>query len=103
MIDAICRTYCNPALSLGQPTFQVKGKTLAVLEGYKGELSICLKVGKNMPGVFVADPRYYRTPYSGKHDWISLKAYPAPLDWNEIDEQPMGSHGLAWSSSVSHA
>src|ERR1700692_1889681 len=77
-------------VSFGHPTFQVKGKTFAVLEEYKGELSICLKVGRNMQGIFLGDPRFYRTPYIGKHGWISLKVYAAPLDWNEIDELLMG-------------
>ena len=87
--------FATEAVSFGHPTFQVKGKTFAVLEDYKGDLSICLKVGKNMQGILVADPRFYRTPYIGKHGWVSLKVYAAPLDWNEIDELLMGSHELA--------
>jgi predicted DNA-binding protein (MmcQ/YjbR family) len=81
-------------VSFGHPTFQGKGKTFAVFEEYKGELSICLKVGKSMQGVFLTDPRFYRTPYIGKHGWISLKVYHAPLDWDEINELLMGSHDL---------
>ena len=82
-------------VSFGHPTFQVKGRTFAVLEEYKGDLSICLKVGESMQGIFVADPRFYRTPYIGKHGWVSLKVYAAPLDWDEIDELLLGSHELA--------
>ena len=87
-------------VSFGHPTFQVKGKTFAVLEEYKGELSICLKVGRNMQGIFLGDPRFYRTPYLGKHGWISLKVYAAPLDWNEIDELLMGSHEFTLSGEL---
>ncbi len=81
-------------VSFGHPTFQVKGKTFAVFEEYKGELSICLKVEENVQGVFLSDSRFYRTPYIGKHGWISLKVYAAPLDWDEIDELLSGSHAL---------
>ena len=81
-------------VTFGHPTFQVKGKTFAVIEEYKGELSICVKVGKNVQGVFLADPRLYLTPYSGQHGWISLKVYAAPLDWYEIDQLLAGSHAL---------
>src|ERR1017187_917450 len=79
-------------VSFGHPAFQAKDNTFAVLEEYKGELSICVKVGKNVQGVFLADPRFYRTPYIGKHGWVSLKVYAAPLDWNEIDGLLKGSH-----------
>src|SRR6266852_4955249 len=79
-------------VSFGHPTFQVKGKTFAVFEEYKGELSICLKVEENVQGVFLSDSRFYRTPYIGKHGWISLKVYAAPLDWDEIDELLSGRH-----------
>jgi predicted DNA-binding protein (MmcQ/YjbR family) len=81
-------------VSFGHPTFQVNGKAFAVLEEYKGELSICVKVGTNVQGVFLADNRFYRTPYIGKHGWISLKVHAAPLDWDEIYELLKGSHGL---------
>jgi predicted DNA-binding protein (MmcQ/YjbR family) len=81
-------------VSFGHPTFKVQGKTFAVLEEYKGELSICIKVGKNLQGVFLTDPRFYLTPYVGKHGWVSLKVYTAPLDWVEINELLMGSHEL---------
>jgi predicted DNA-binding protein (MmcQ/YjbR family) len=81
-------------VSFGHPTFQVNGKTFAVLEEYKGELSICVKVGTNVQGVFLADARFYRTPYTGKHGWISLKVYAAPLDWHEIYDLLKGSHEL---------
>jgi predicted DNA-binding protein (MmcQ/YjbR family) len=72
----------------------VNGKTYAVLEEYKGELSICFRVEKSVQDVFLDDPRFYRTPYIGKHGWVSLKVYAAPLDWNEIGELLAGSREL---------
>jgi predicted DNA-binding protein (MmcQ/YjbR family) len=72
------------AVTFGHPTFKVKNKTFAVLETYKGDLSICLKVGRKFQDIFEADPRFYRTPYIGKHGWVSLKVHAAPLNWTEI-------------------
>lgn len=80
--------------SHGHPAFQVAGKTFAVLEEYKSELSICVKVGTALQGVFLADERFYRTPYIGKNGWVSLKVYAAPLDWTEIRELVKGSYAL---------
>src|SRR5450755_3060708 len=79
--------------TFGHPTFQVGTKTFSVLETYKGELSICVKVGKNMQPVFLEDARFYRTPYVGQHGWVSLLAK-TKLDWREIEQLVHGSHEL---------
>jgi predicted DNA-binding protein (MmcQ/YjbR family) len=81
-------------VSFGHPTFRVAKKIFAVLEKYKGELGICLKVGKLLQGVFLNDPRFFRTPYIGKHGWITLRARAAPLNWNEIRELVKSSYDL---------
>lgn len=83
----------SETVTFGHPTFQVGTKTFAVLETYKGELSICVKVGKNMQPVFLEDPRFYRTPYVGQHGWVSLRAN-TKLDWREIAQLVNGSHEL---------
>ena len=85
----------SETVTFGHPTFQVAGKTFAVLEEYKGELGIALKVGKLMQGVFLKDPRFFMTPYAGKHGWVTLRVHAAPLDWKEIRELLRGSHELA--------
>ena len=59
--------------SFGHPTFQVRGKTFAVLEVYKGVLSLAVKAGHADQRAFLADARFYLTPYSGRHGWVSLK------------------------------
>jgi predicted DNA-binding protein (MmcQ/YjbR family) len=79
--------------TFGHPTFQVATKTFSVLETYKGELSICVKVGKPMQAVFLEDSRFYRTPYVGQHGWVSLRAN-TKLDWKEIEELVRGSYEL---------
>ncbi|HLX44259.1 MAG TPA: MmcQ/YjbR family DNA-binding protein [Bryobacteraceae bacterium] len=84
----------SETVTFGHPAFQVSGKTYAVLEEYKGELSICVRVEKSVQDVFLDDARFYRTPYIGKHGWVSLKVYAAPLDWDEIAQLLAGSREL---------
>ncbi len=83
-------------VSFGHPTFRVRGgKIFSVLETYKSELGICVNVGKLMQGIFLDDPRFFRTPYIGKHGWVTLRVYAARLNWKEIGELVKGSYLLA--------
>jgi predicted DNA-binding protein (MmcQ/YjbR family) len=59
--------------SFGHPTFRVRGRTFAVLETYRGVLSLAFKAGHADQPAFLADARFCLTPYSGKHGWVSLK------------------------------
>ena len=81
-------------ITFGHPTFRVEKKMFALLEEYKGELGICLKVGTLLQGVFLDDPRFFRTLYIGKHGWVTLRVHAAPLDWNEIRQLVKGSYDL---------
>ena len=87
-------------VSFGHPTFQVRGKTFAVFEQYKGELGLALKVEKELQQVFLKDPRFYRTPYIGKHGWVTLRMEPKPLDWKEVREMIRGSYRLVSPNGV---
>jgi predicted DNA-binding protein (MmcQ/YjbR family) len=82
-------------VSHGHPAFATGKGIYAVLEEYRGELSICIKVGKEMQGVFLTDPRFYKTPYIGNRGWVSLKVHAAPLDWKEMGELLVGSYRSA--------
>jgi predicted DNA-binding protein (MmcQ/YjbR family) len=83
-------------VSFGHPTFRIRGgKIFAVLEEYKGELGICVNLGKLLQVIFLDDSRFFRTPYIGKHGWVTLRAYAARLNWNEIRELAKGSYVLA--------
>ena len=81
-------------VTFGHPTFQVAGKTFAVLEEYKRELGLALKVEQTLQEVFLKDPRFYRTPYIGKHGWVTLRMEAAPLNWKEVGEMVRGSYRL---------
>ncbi len=90
----------SETVTFGHPAFQANRKTFAVLEEYKGELSICVAVGKRMQNVFLKDPRFYRTPYIGHRGWVSLKVHGAPLSWREVKELVVGSHALASEAAL---
>jgi predicted DNA-binding protein (MmcQ/YjbR family) len=80
--------------SHGHPSFATSKGIYAVLEEYRGELSICVKVGLEVQGAFLEDSRFYLTPYTGRLGWVSLKVHAAPLDREEIGELLAGSHLL---------
>ena len=79
-------------LTHGHPAFTDGKRIFAVLEEYRGELSLCVKVGLDVQAVFLADSRFYLTPYIGKQGWVSLKVHAAPIDWDEIAGLLNGSH-----------
>ncbi|MFZ3330870.1 MAG: MmcQ/YjbR family DNA-binding protein [Candidatus Acidiferrales bacterium] len=75
-------------------------KNVCRLEEYKGELGICVKVGTLMQGVFLDDSRFFRTPYIGKHGWVTLRVYAARLNESEIRELVKGSYQLVAPKSA---
>jgi predicted DNA-binding protein (MmcQ/YjbR family) len=79
-------------VTFGHPTFRVTGKTFCVLEEYKGTLGICVKVEKELQGLFLDDPRFFRTPYIGKHGWVTLRVHAARLNWSEVKDLVKGSY-----------
>ena len=78
--------------TFGNPTFQITGKTFCVVESYRGEFSISVKVGKPHQSSFLRDERFYRTPYVGRYGWVSLRVDAAPLNWQEVHELIEGSY-----------
>lgn len=78
--------------TFGNPAFQVTGKSFCVLETYRGEFSISVKVGKSLQRQFLADTRFYRTPYIGRYGWVSLRVDAAPLNWTEVQDLIDGSY-----------
>ena len=53
-----------------------------------------MKVEKELQAIFLDDPRFLRTPHIGKHGWVTLKVYAAPLNWTEIKALVRGSYRL---------
>jgi predicted DNA-binding protein (MmcQ/YjbR family) len=84
----------SETVTFGHPTFRVEGKTFAVFEQYKGEFGLAMKVEQELQQVFLKDPRFYLTPYIGKHGWVTLRMETDALDWKEIRELVKGSYAL---------
>jgi len=91
----LARPGASETVTFGHPAFQVNRETFAVLEEYKGELSISVAVGKQTQDLFLKDSRFYRTPYIGHRGWVSLKVHSSPLNWREVKELVAGSHEIA--------
>ncbi len=92
-LRTICIGLCDVSegITFGHPTFRVNGRMFCILEEYKGELGICVKVEKELQGIFLNDPRFFRTPYNGK-------VYAARLSWTEVKDLVRGSHRLVAAS-----
>ena len=73
--------------SFGEPWFRAGGKVITVYGKEEDGWSLCFKCGKQDMGMFLEDPRFTRTPYVGKHGWVTLRltAKTKP-NWEEITE-----------------
>jgi predicted DNA-binding protein (MmcQ/YjbR family) len=81
-------------LAWGHPNYKTGGKTFAALEEYGGEPTICVKMDKAAQKKLVAsDPRWFVSPYVGRHGWTSLKLT-SRVDWREIRRFVKASHSL---------
>lgn len=84
-LRAICRDLPGTieTVTWGHPTFKAGKKAFAVLEPYKGEFAIAFKASFADQAALTMQPRFYITPYAGKHGWTSLRLQ-GRLDWREI-------------------
>ena len=94
-LRAICRKLpgAEEIVTWGHPTFRVGGKMFAVLEEYKGDLCLVVKVEKQHQEMFLKDPRFFRAPYIGKHGWVSLRVNER-VNWTEVRHLVQGSYRL---------
>lgn len=79
--------------NFGHPFFRFKKKPFCVFHGSEDEPSIAFKVLKNEMGIFLEDPRFFKTPYMHRNGWVSLRAR-GKLDWKEIAELVKTSYEL---------
>lgn len=68
----------------GHPNFRVGEKIFCSFGEEKGEAAMGFKVGKQIQGVFLEDPRFRKASYVGNYGWVSFLVHAAPLDWDEI-------------------
>ena len=89
----------NEIRTWGHPTFRAGKKTFAVLDEYQGQLSIAFKVSASHQYLFLKDSRFFRTPYIGRHGWVSLKTA-GRLDWTEVRHLLIESYRLVASKKT---
>jgi predicted DNA-binding protein (MmcQ/YjbR family) len=85
--------------NFGHEWFRVKKKPFCLHHGREGEPAIAFKVAKTEQGIFLEDPRFFKTPYMGHNGWVSLRVE-GKLDWEEIGELIKGSYRLAAPRSL---
>jgi predicted DNA-binding protein (MmcQ/YjbR family) len=79
--------------NFGHPFFRFKTKPFCIFLGAEDDPAIAIKVAKAEQGMFLEDSRFSRTPYIGRHGWVSLKAA-GRLDWEEVEELVKSSYRL---------
>jgi predicted DNA-binding protein (MmcQ/YjbR family) len=79
--------------NFGHPFFRIGKKPFCVFHGRENEPAIAFKVLKGEAGIFLEDPRFFKTPHMHHNGWVSLHAQ-GKLDWKEIAELVKASHGL---------
>jgi predicted DNA-binding protein (MmcQ/YjbR family) len=101
--DAVLEKFRGICLSLpgaaevtkwGHQNFTVGKKIFAAYEKHKGEWAICFKAEPEHQRFLVdADPRFYVSPYVGKHGWVSMKVA-AKIRWADVKRFVRGSYAL---------
>jgi predicted DNA-binding protein (MmcQ/YjbR family) len=81
----------NEVETWGNPTFRAGKSAFAVLDKYEGSLSLAVRVGLDRQQELVADSRFFETPYSARHGWVSLRL-DAKSDWAEIANLALESY-----------
>ena len=79
-------------LQFGHPFFKWKDKPFAIYSDEAGE-KLSIKVEKQVQPLFLKDSRFEKTPYVGKHGWITL-TLDADVNQEEIEELIRGSYEL---------
>ena len=82
--------------NFGHEWFRIRKKPFCVFHGTKEAPAIAFKVAKTEQGIFLEDPRFYKTPYMGHNGWVSIHAN-GQLDWEEVEELVKGSYQLVSS------
>jgi predicted DNA-binding protein (MmcQ/YjbR family) len=63
---------CDEAAPFGEPWFRVREKMFCCFTEHEGRQALVTKVGKENLDLFLADIRFFRSPYIGNHGWVGL-------------------------------
>lgn len=77
--------------SWGHPNFRAGKKTFAVYELYRGRPCIAVKLPRPDGQVLLGDGRFFVTPYTGKHGWVSLWV-DEPVAWPLVRDLVLRSY-----------
>lgn len=77
--------------SWGHPNFRADKKTFAVYEIYHGRPCVAVKLPRPDGQVLLGDGRFFVTPYTGKHGWISLWV-DEPVAWSLVRDLVLRSY-----------
>jgi len=92
-VRRICRALpdTDEGSPFGHPWFRVNCKLFVSFADHENKPCIVVKVGKDLMGVFLEDPRFFRAPYIGQHGWVGLRLA-GSIDWEEVEELIRGSY-----------
>jgi predicted DNA-binding protein (MmcQ/YjbR family) len=77
----------------GHPNFRVGNKIFAAFGDYGGRPSIGTKQTKPDQLALCSDPRFFVSPYVGKHGWTSVHV-DEPIAWSLIEDLVLRSYRL---------
>ncbi len=80
--------------NFGHQWFRVNEKAFCIFSGTPEEPLLSVKVPKRDQSLFLEDTRFIKTPYIGRHGWISLQTNAAPVNWEEMTELIQSSYEL---------
>lgn len=83
----------SEAIKWGHPNFLVGLKIFAGYGYYGGRPTIGTKQTLVDQALLVEDPRFFRSPYVGKHGWVSLYTDGA-VDWGLVEDLVEKSYRL---------
>jgi predicted DNA-binding protein (MmcQ/YjbR family) len=91
------RTIClalpeaNEVETWGHPTFRAGKAAFVVLDEYGGSPNLAIRVGLDRQQELISVPRFFETPYSARHGWVSLNL-DAKTDWDEVKRLAVESY-----------
>ena len=81
--------------SWGHPNFLAGKRTFLVYEFYQERPCIAVKLDPVDGSALLSDPRFFQTPYIGKHGWISLWV-DEPAAWAFVRELHLRPYSEPW-------
>lgn len=75
----------------GHPTFRVQEKIFCSFSQHDGSPCATFKVGTQMQGVFLDDPRFFKPDYVGRYGWVGMRLH-GSTGWEEVAELVLQSY-----------